>query len=111
MSKQAFTIIETTPKGERVKHGIYYDLGACTTELERLCFSGKYPDSKWSFITNPEEFGNETAKVFYTQNGVQKEKVIELPLDCTGDHTATVDHIDKIMGGNDKWDGYEIIEE
>lgn len=59
MSKESYTVIETKPNGARIEHGIFWDLNACTTELERLCFSGKYPGSKWSFITKWEGFGDD----------------------------------------------------
>lgn len=59
MRNESYTIIETKPNGERVEHGIFWDLDACTLELERLCFSGKYPGSNWSFVTKWEGFDDE----------------------------------------------------
>jgi len=54
--KETYKIIETKPNGERVEHGIYYDIMECDRELRRLCFSGLYPGSNWSFITQWREF-------------------------------------------------------
>lgn len=53
----------------------------------------------------------ETAIVYYSENGEIKTKEIPLPKKCIGDHAETCDYIDEIMGGNDKWNSYDIKEQ
>lgn len=53
----------------------------------------------------------EVVKVYYTEDGVVKTKNITLPENCTCRHDLTCDHIDSIMGGNDKWNSHDLIDE
>lgn len=50
----------------------------------------------------------EKAIIFYTENGIKKQKEVSLPENCIGDHANTCDYIDRVMNGNDNWDNYKI---